>query len=53
MTNKNKTVVVNALEETFQREAFCSSLKLMSLAKSCVKMTNMCLECFLEAAYIK
>lgn len=35
MTNKNKTMVVSALEETFQREAFCS--KLMSLARSCVK----------------
>ena len=53
MTNENKTVVVDALKETFQREAFCSTLKLVSLAKSCVKMTSACLKCFLESVYIK
>lgn len=53
MTNENKTMVVDALEQTFQREAFCSTLKLVSPGKNFMKITSAYLEYFLEAAYIK
>ncbi|EDL77564.1 rCG25068, partial [Rattus norvegicus] len=52
MTNDSKIMVVDTLKETFQSNVFCSTLKLV-LAKSCLTMASMCLECFPEAAYTK
>ncbi|XP_031207806.1 thymidine kinase, cytosolic isoform X2 [Mastomys coucha] len=53
MANEGKTVIVAALDGTFQRKAFGSILSLVPLAESVVKLTAVCMECFREAAYTK
>ncbi|XP_045144754.1 thymidine kinase, cytosolic-like [Echinops telfairi] len=53
MANAGKTVIVVALDETFQKKAFESILNLVPLAESMVKLTAVCMECFREAAYTK
>uniref|UniRef100_A0ABK0LYL4 Thymidine kinase n=1 Tax=Rattus norvegicus TaxID=10116 RepID=A0ABK0LYL4_RAT len=53
IANAGKTVIVAALDGTFQRKAFSSILNLVPLAKSVVKLTAMCTEPFHEAAYTK
>ena len=53
MANEGKTVIVAALDGTFQRKAFGSILNLVPLAESVVKLTAVCMECFREAAYTK
>ncbi|XP_037349778.1 thymidine kinase, cytosolic isoform X1 [Talpa occidentalis] len=53
MANAGKTVIVAALDGTFQRKAFGSILSLVPLAESVVKLTAVCMECFREAAYTK
>ncbi|CAO2646227.1 Thymidine kinase, cytosolic [Lemmus lemmus] len=53
MANAGKTVIVAALDGTFQRKAFGSILNLVPLAESVVKLTAVCMECFREAAYTK
>ncbi|XP_052053475.1 thymidine kinase, cytosolic isoform X2 [Apodemus sylvaticus] len=53
MANQGKTVIVAALDGTFQRKAFGSILNLVPLAESVVKLTAVCMECFREAAYTK
>lgn len=53
IANAGKTVIVAALDGTFQRKAFSSILNLVPLAKSVVKLTAMCMEPFQEAAYTK
>uniref|UniRef100_A0A5F9DLG4 Thymidine kinase n=1 Tax=Oryctolagus cuniculus TaxID=9986 RepID=A0A5F9DLG4_RABIT len=53
MANSGKTVIVAALDGTFQRKAFGSILNLVPLAESVVKLTAVCMECFREAAYTK
>uniref|UniRef100_A0A8D2DHP7 Thymidine kinase n=1 Tax=Sciurus vulgaris TaxID=55149 RepID=A0A8D2DHP7_SCIVU len=53
MANSGKTVIVAALDGTFQRKAFGTILNLVPLAESVVKLTAVCMECFREAAYTK
>lgn len=53
MANTGKTVIVAALDGTFQRKAFGSILNLVPLAESVVKLTAVCMECFREASYTK
>ncbi|GAB5581362.1 thymidine kinase [Prionailurus iriomotensis] len=53
MANAGKTVIVAALDGTFQRKAFGTILNLVPLAESVVKLTAVCMECFREAAYTK
>ncbi|XP_078427281.1 thymidine kinase, cytosolic [Cetorhinus maximus] len=53
MANKGKTVIVAALDGTFQRKAFGNILNLVPLAESVVKLNAVCMECYGEAAYTK
>lgn len=53
MANLGKTVIVAALDGTFQRKAFGSILNLVPLAESVVKLNAVCMQCFKEAAYTK
>ncbi|XP_043570869.1 thymidine kinase, cytosolic isoform X1 [Chiloscyllium plagiosum] len=53
MANKGKTVIVAALDGTFQRKAFGNILNLVPLAESVVKLSAVCMECYREAAYTK
>ncbi|KAF6097665.1 thymidine kinase 1 [Phyllostomus discolor] len=53
MANSGKTVIVAALDGTFQRKAFGAILNLVPLAESVVKLNAVCMECFREAAYTK
>uniref|UniRef100_UPI00398F0B06 thymidine kinase, cytosolic isoform X1 n=2 Tax=Pristiophorus japonicus TaxID=55135 RepID=UPI00398F0B06 len=53
MANKGKTVIVAALDGTFQRKAFGNILSLVPLAESVVKLSAVCMECYREAAYTK
>ncbi|XP_044275824.1 thymidine kinase, cytosolic isoform X1 [Varanus komodoensis] len=53
MANAGKTVVVAALDGTFQRKAFGNILQLVPLAESVVKLNAVCMECFHEASYTK
>ncbi|KAM3660473.1 thymidine kinase, cytosolic isoform 1-T1 [Ammospiza maritima maritima] len=53
MANIGKTVIVAALDGTFQRKAFGSILNLVPLAESVVKLNAVCMECFREASYTK
>ncbi|KFW79209.1 Thymidine kinase, cytosolic, partial [Manacus vitellinus] len=53
MANAGKTVIVAALDGTFQRKAFGSILNLVPLAESVVKLNAVCMECFREASYTK
>ncbi|KAM9296769.1 thymidine kinase, cytosolic [Gastrophryne carolinensis] len=55
MANRGKTVIVAALDGTFQRKAFGDILNLVPLAESVVKLNAVCMECYRyrEAAYTK
>uniref|UniRef100_A0A673JX47 Thymidine kinase n=1 Tax=Sinocyclocheilus rhinocerous TaxID=307959 RepID=A0A673JX47_9TELE len=53
MANMGKTIVVAALDGTFQRKAFGNILNLVPLAESVVKLNAVCMQCFKEAAYTK
>ncbi|XP_078081832.1 thymidine kinase, cytosolic [Mustelus asterias] len=53
MANQGKTVIVAALDGTFQRKAFGNILNLVPLAESVVKLSAVCTECYGEAAYTK
>ncbi len=53
MANSGKTVVVAALDGTFQRKGFQSILELIPLAESVVKLTAVCMSCFGEGSYTK
>nr|XP_060620359.1 thymidine kinase, cytosolic [Anolis sagrei ordinatus] len=53
MANAGKTVIVAALDGTFQRKAFGNILQLVPLAESVVKLNAVCMECFREASYTK
>ncbi|XP_029454986.1 thymidine kinase, cytosolic isoform X2 [Rhinatrema bivittatum] len=53
MANEGKTVIVAALDGTFQRKAFGCILDLVPLAESVVKLNAVCMECYREAAYTK
>ncbi|XP_053309156.1 thymidine kinase, cytosolic [Spea bombifrons] len=53
MANRGKTVIVAALDGTFQRKAFGDILNLVPLAESVVKLNAVCMECYREASYTK
>ncbi|NWQ82190.1 KITH protein, partial [Columbina picui] len=53
MANAGKTIIVAALDGTFQRKAFGSILNLVPLAESVVKLNAVCMECYQEASYTK
>ncbi|KAM6472913.1 thymidine kinase, cytosolic [Liasis olivaceus] len=53
MANAGKTVIVAALDGTFQRKAFGNILQLVPLAESVVKLNAVCMECYHEASYTK
>uniref|UniRef100_A0A8D0L851 Thymidine kinase n=1 Tax=Sphenodon punctatus TaxID=8508 RepID=A0A8D0L851_SPHPU len=53
MANAGKTVIVAALDGTFQRKAFGNILNLVPLAESVVKLNAVCMECYREAPYTK
>ncbi|KAK2181104.1 hypothetical protein NP493_410g00035 [Ridgeia piscesae] len=53
MANKGKTVIVAALDGTFQRQGFGDILKLVPLAENVVKLTAVCMECCGEASFTK
>ncbi|KAI4880728.1 hypothetical protein NFI96_024527 [Prochilodus magdalenae] len=53
MANRGKTVIVAALDGTFQRKPFGNILSLVPLAESVVKLNAVCMECFKEASYTK
>ncbi|KAM6972318.1 thymidine kinase, cytosolic [Aplochiton taeniatus] len=53
MANLGKTVIVAALDGTFQRKAFGNILNLVPLAESVVKLNAVCMQCYKEAAYTK
>ncbi|XP_025892658.1 thymidine kinase, cytosolic isoform X1 [Nothoprocta perdicaria] len=53
MANTGKTIIVAALDGTFQRKAFGSILNLVPLAESVVKLNAVCMECYREASYTK
>ncbi|KAI1884376.1 hypothetical protein AGOR_G00225770 [Albula goreensis] len=53
MANMGKTVIVAALDGTYQRKAFGRILELVPLAESVVKLNAVCMQCFKEAAYTK
>ncbi|XP_041640516.1 thymidine kinase, cytosolic [Cheilinus undulatus] len=53
MANLGKTVIVAALDGTFQRKPFGNILNLVPLAESIVKLHAVCMQCYKEAAYTK
>jgi len=53
MANMGKTIIVAALDATFQRKAFGNILNLVPLAESVVKLNAVCMQCFKEASYTK
>nr|XP_023659446.1 thymidine kinase, cytosolic-like [Paramormyrops kingsleyae]XP_023659447.1 thymidine kinase, cytosolic-like [Paramormyrops kingsleyae] len=53
MANMGKTIIVAALDGTFQRKPFGNILSLVPLAESVVKLNAVCMQCFKEAAYTK
>ncbi|KAG5853509.1 hypothetical protein ANANG_G00026710 [Anguilla anguilla] len=53
MANRGKTVIVAALDGTFQRKPFGDILGLVPLAESVVKLNAVCMHCYKEAAYTK
>ncbi|TRY82633.1 hypothetical protein DNTS_032578 [Danionella cerebrum] len=53
LANMGKTVIVAALDGTFQRKPFGNILNLVPLAESVVKLNAVCMQCYKEAAYTK
>lgn len=53
MANMGKTIIVAALDGTFQRKPFGNILNLVPLAESVVKLNAVCMQCFKEASYTK
>ena len=53
MANRGKTVIVAALDGTFQRQEFGQILHLIPLAESVIKLTAVCMICFEEASFTK
>jgi len=53
MANKGKTVVIAALDGTFQRKAFAAILELVPLAEHVIKLNAVCMNCFGEGSFTK
>ena len=53
IANLGKTVIVAALDGTFQRKGFTNILNLVPLAEHVVKLTAVCMNCFGEGSYTK
>ena len=53
MADAGKTVVVAALDGTYQRKGFASILELVPLAEHVTKLTAVCMICFEEGSYTK
>lgn len=53
MADMGKTVIVAALDGTYQREAFGDILRLVPLAESVIKLTAVCMQCYGEGAFTK
>ena len=51
LANKGKTIIVAALDGTFQRQAFGNVLSLIPLAENVVKLNAVCMNCFKDAAF--
>jgi len=53
MANDGKTVIVAALDGTFQRKAFGEVLQLIPMAESVTKLNAVCMVCYKDAAFTK
>ncbi|GAB6021992.1 Thymidine kinase, cytosolic [Chamberlinius hualienensis] len=53
MANCGKTVIVAALDGTYQRLPFGSILNLIPLSETVIKLTAVCMKCFKSASYTK
>ena len=53
MANEGKTVVVAALDGTFERKPFGDILSLIPLSESVVKLNAVCMKCYADAAFSK
>jgi thymidine kinase len=53
MANRGKTVIVAALDGSYQRRGFGDILNLIPLAESVIKLTAVCMICFEEASFTK
>nr|CAP19646.1 thymidine kinase [Suberites domuncula] len=53
MANAGKTVIVAALDGTFQRKPFGPILNLVPMAESVVKLKAVCMVCYKDAAFTK
>ena len=51
--NQGKTVIVAALDGTFERQPFNSILNLIPLAESVIKLSAVCATCHADAAFTK
>ncbi|CAH1793964.1 unnamed protein product [Owenia fusiformis] len=53
MASLGKTVIVAALDGTYQRKQFADILQLVPLAESVIKLNAVCMICYGEAAFTK
>ena len=53
MANLGKTVIVAALDGSYQRTPFGDILNLIPLAENVIKLTAVCMICFQEASFTK
>jgi len=53
MANEGRTVIVAALDGTFQRQQFGNILQLVPLAEHVVKLSAVCMVCFSDGSYTK
>ncbi|EGG22668.1 thymidine kinase [Cavenderia fasciculata] len=53
LANRGKTVIVAALDGTFQRKPFGTVLELVPKAESITKLTAVCMQCFKDAPFTK
>lgn len=53
MANKNKIVVIAALDGTFERKPFGNIVNLIPLAEKVSKLCAVCVYCTKEAAFTK
>lgn len=53
MANSGKTVIVAALDGTFQRQPFGSILNLVPMAESVIKLNAVCMVCYNDASFTK